>query len=121
MKAIAEDAARVRVLAKTLLATDRDWTDWELAFLETLANHFGPDALSTRQREKLVELRDDAQRISTYRGLNIAGLIRDCWLARLDLGDDDEGFIETLKGATTIKRRQLGQLLRCCRKLGVID
>ena len=30
-------------------------------------------------------------------------------------------FIEQERGSTSIKRRHVGQLLRCCQKLGVID
>jgi len=73
-------------------------------------------------REKLVELRDGAEYVSTIEGLDVASLIDKCWLGRLDLDyEDDIAFIEQERGSTSIKRRHVGRLLRCCRKLGVID
>ena len=51
----------------------------------------------------------------------MASLIDKCWLGRLDLDyEDDIAFIEQERGSTSIKRRHVQRLLRCCRKLGVI-
>jgi hypothetical protein len=111
-------------LAKRLLAFSEDWTDWEWDFLESLARHSGADAITTRQSEKLFELRDDVERISTYRGFGVSLLMRDAWLARFDLdNDEDFEFIEMLRerNPQTIRRREAGRLWRCCRQLGVIE
>jgi hypothetical protein len=35
-----------------------DWNDWEIDFLQHMARHKGPDPITTRQGEKLLELRD---------------------------------------------------------------
>jgi hypothetical protein len=42
-----------------------DWNDWEIDFLQHMARHKGPDPITTRQSEKLVELRDDAEYYSS--------------------------------------------------------
>jgi hypothetical protein len=122
MQAVANDPVRFRSLARRLLL-ERDLTDWELDFLENLAANKALKALSTRQSEKLMELRDDMERISNIDGFSVSSLINSCTLARDDLDDADTDFIETLKtkGASSIKRKHRGRLLRCCRRLGVID
>jgi hypothetical protein len=122
MLALGRDPARVRAVARRLLASAEDWTEWERDFLEGLVAEYGSHALTPRQREKLVELRDGAEYVSTIEGFDIAFLIDKCWLGRLDLDyEDDVAFIEQERGSTSIKRRHVERLLRCCRKLGVID
>ena len=102
---------------------DGDWTDWEHDFLEGMTDHVGRDALTTRQREKLIELRDSAEHISiTAGGFSITTLIEGCWLARLELDDEDDiAFIESLKGERSVKRRHVGRLMRCARKFAVVE
>ena len=116
------DPVRVRAVARRLLVSAEDWTEWERDFLEGLVAEYGSDALTTRQRQKLVELREGAEYVPTIEGFDVASLIDKCWLGRLDLDyEDDIAFIEQERGSTSIKRRHVGRLLRCCRKLGVID
>jgi len=124
MQRLAHDAAAVRALARSLLSlAGAEWTDWEHEFLDNMALHDGPEPLSQRQREVLVELRDNARSHARIDGFSVAHLIRDCWLARTDLLEEDEAFIDGLKrsGATSLKRRQLFRLLRCAKELGIID
>jgi hypothetical protein len=59
--ALGRDPVRVRAVARRLLASAEDWTEWERDFLEGLVAEYGSDALTTRQREKLVELRTGAE------------------------------------------------------------
>ena len=119
---LGRDPVRVRAVARRLLASAEDWTEWERDFLEGLVAEYGSDALTTRQRQKLVELREGAEYVPTIKGFDVASLIDKCWLGRLDLDyEDDIAFIEQERGSTSIKRRHVGRLLRCCRKLGVID
>ena len=73
--------------------------------LENMATFDGPDILTMRQREKLIELRDDAEYLINYRGLSIKMLNERCFLARDDLNERDVEFIESLKGKTSIQRR----------------
>lgn len=120
--ALGRDPVRVRAVARRLLASAEDWTEWERDFLEGLVAEYGSDALTTRQRQKLVELREGAEYVPTIEGFEVASLIDKCWLGRLDLDyEDDIAFIEQERGSTSIKRRHVQRLLRCCRKLGVID
>jgi hypothetical protein len=72
----------------------------------------------------LLELRDDAEYYSSIRGFSVQSLIKNCWLARNDLGSQyDRKFIEQLKetNCLSIKRRQLCKLLACARELGEIE
>jgi hypothetical protein len=57
-------------------------------------------------------------------GLSIEILIGKCFLARLDLGnDDDVARIEALKasGRTFVTGKQIGWFKRICRELGEIE
>jgi hypothetical protein len=119
---LGRDPVRVRAVARRLLASDEDWTQWERDFLEGLVAEYGIAALSTQQQEKLAELRNGAEYVSRIEGFDVASLIEKCWLRRLDLDyEDDIAFLEHERGSTSIKRRHLERLLRCCKKLGVID
>jgi hypothetical protein len=122
---IRKNLVAVRPLAKRLLDLPRaDWNDWEIDFLQHMARHKGPDPITTRQCEKLLELRDEAEYYSSVRGLSVQSLIKNCWLARDDLDcEDDRKFIEHLKetSCSGVKRRQLRKLLACARQLGEIE
>ena len=122
---IRKDLVAVRSLAKRLLELPHtDWNDWEVDFLQHMARDKGPDPITTRQGEKLLELRDDAEYYSSVRGFSVQSLIKNCWLARDDLdSEDDRKFIAQLKETSysSIKRRQLRKLLACVRELGEIE
>jgi hypothetical protein len=124
MHKLAQNPAAVASLASFLIKLpDIDWTEWEINFLADLANRDGTEALSTRQSEKLVELRDDAKSYTKFDGFSVGGLVRNCWIARDELDEDDEAFIDRLKqdAVTSLKKRPLMTLLRCARQLGLID
>ena len=124
MLRLAQDPAAVNRLAAYLRTLDdADWNSWEANFLENLADRTSPEPISMRQREKLLELRDDAKMYSTAGGLSIAKLIRECWLARIDLSEEDEAFIVQLReqSATSLKRRPLLRLLACARQAELIE
>jgi hypothetical protein len=122
---IRKDFVAVRSLAKRLLELPHaDWNDWEIDFLQHMARHKGPDPITTRQGEKLIELRDDAKYYSSVRGFSVQSLIKNCWVARDDLShEEDKKFIEDLKVTSylSVKRRQLRKLLACARELGEIE
>ena len=122
---IRKNLLAVRSLAERLLSLPRaDWNDWEIDFLQHMARHKGPDPITTRQGEKLLELRDDAEYYSSIGGFSVQSLIKNCWLARDDLGSQyDRKLIEQLKetNCLSIKRRQLCKLLACARELGEIE
>ena len=114
---LARDPASVRKIAKVLL-TVPGLSDRQIDFLSDMAEIKG--GITTRQGEFLIGIRDDMRDVATYRGFNIAGLIRKCCIARMDLSEDDEQFIEKLEGRTTIKHQHGSRLLRCAQQLELI-
>ena len=81
---IRKDPEAIRSLAKRLLKLpDHDWTEWEVDFLEDRSRQ--KDEINTRQAEKLLELRDEAEYLSKAEGFSVASLVENCWLARDDL------------------------------------
>ncbi len=123
INALAKEPKRVRSTASFLLTlTDAEWSDWELDFLEGMSKH--DDELSTRQAEKLVELRDDAVRYTSASGFRFATIITACWRNRFDLeSDDDIAFIELLKdnGEVALRRRDAMRLRQSAEELGEIE
>lgn len=121
--ALAKDIERVRRTATFLLnLPDAEWSDWELDFLEGMAEC--SRVLSTRQAEKLAELRDDAIRYISASGFKLATIIDRCWRNRYDLDDqDDVEFIERLKarGETALRRGAALHLRDCAVALGEIE
>jgi hypothetical protein len=119
---IRKDREAVRAIAKRLLTNLPDeLNDWEREFLQpkTAARH----ELTNRQGEKLLEIRDGAESITVVAGFSVRLLIENCYLARLDLSEDDEEFITRMraKSAATILRRNAGRLMRCARQLLLVD
>jgi hypothetical protein len=73
---VRKDSVAVSSLAKRQLAIpSHDWNDWELDYLEHMARHRGRDPITTRQGEKLIELRDDSEYHSSVEGFSVASLI----------------------------------------------
>jgi hypothetical protein len=120
---IGKDPVRVRNLAKLLLAVHRaELTEWELDFLQGVLERGEQDEdLTTRQAEKLVEIRDSLKHYSSIDGFNVRRLIENCWMARLDLGESDEDFINRVRGRGSLRRSDAQRLLRCARQLHLID
>ena len=119
--AIANDPARVRGIATYLLTlVDADWTEWEVDFLHDMVPRKEP--LSTRQGEKLVELRDNAVLYDKVDGFALKTLAEKCWLYRDELSESNCAFIERLKdaGLTSLRKPDAERLLRCARVLGEI-
>ncbi len=123
MQKLAQSPGAVTLLASYLLNINTvEWTDWELDFLESMARRTATDPISTRQREVLVELKDNATSHATTRdGQSVRTLILRCWEARLDLDDESEQFITDLyeRKLTSLKPRQLGRLQRCISTLNI--
>lgn len=119
---LAKAPARARMFAAYLLSRlDIDWTDWERDFLKDMKAI--QDNLTTRQAEKLVELRDNSilyEKVSSYR---LKYLIDRCWEARLDLSESDEDFIDRHKkaGTTALRKSDALRLKRCAVQLQHID
>jgi hypothetical protein len=77
--ALGRDPVRVRAVARRLLASVEDWTEWERDFLEGLVAEYGSDGLSAPQREKLAELRRGAEYVFEVEELDVGSLIEKCW------------------------------------------
>jgi hypothetical protein len=120
---LAKSPARCQALASFLKQSQGvDWTDWELDFLEAIAGR--DEVLTTRQAEKLVEIRNNAIRYKQVSGYALARLVRDCFVRRLDLdGEEDIAFVEGLHqdAAAPLTRPQALRLKRCATELGLVE
>ena len=122
IQAIQKDPARARALAQFLCTLDDiAWTDWEIDFLESISGC--RDELSTRQGEKLVELRDETVRYASVDGFSLKVLIDRCHLCRDEFSEEDAAFIARLReaGATKLRRKDARRLIRCARAVGEIE
>jgi len=124
---VRKDSRVFKPLAGHLLAnTDhaRERSDSATDFLENVS-HYRSDELTTRQGEFLLELRDEARVFFKIGdGLSVEILIEKCFLARLELSNDDDiERVETLKasGRKFITGKQIGWFKRICRELGEIE
>ena len=119
----AKDPVVVRRIAEQLLALYRnDLTEWELDFLEGMLAR-GPSAdedLTTRQSEKLLQIRDDLKYYTNVDGLSVKLMIQNCYGARVDLDEADEEFLNRVRGKTSLRRGDVSRLLRCARELHLI-
>lgn len=124
MQRLAADTDAVRSMASYLLKiADADWTAWEVDFLENMSERTSVEPITIRQREILCNLHENAKSFAKIDGFSVATLLRECWLARMDLSEDDEEFVERLKAKNevSLKRRPLFRLLHCAREIGLID
>lgn len=123
INSLAKAPDRARTLATFLLTLpDIDWTDWEADFLDAMKAR--AEELSTRQAEKLVELRDDSVRYTSASGFSFKVLIETCWLNRFDLDDEaDIEFIEKLRasGHASLRKREALRLRRCAIEQGELE
>jgi hypothetical protein len=112
----------VRSVAERLLATP-DLSSWETDFLQDISRIDDRDELTTRQAEKLLQIRDDAEFVGRYRGFSVRLLLDQCYLARIDLSEADEAWIVELRqrNRSVVRRRHIGRLIRCARKLHVLE
>ncbi len=120
--AIQKDPTRARSMAQLLFKLDDiEWTDWELDFLQSIGARQAD--LTTRQGEKLIELRDEAVWYTTVEGFSLNALIERCHLVRDELTEHDADFIERLKttSATRLRRKDARRLLRCARTVGEVE
>jgi hypothetical protein len=117
-----KDPARARAMAQGLSTLDdMEWTDWERDFLDDIGAR--REDLTTRQGEKLIELRDEATWYTAVDGFSLKALIDRCHLLRDELAETDAAFIERLgaSGATRLRRKDARRLVRCARTVGEIE
>jgi len=121
---IRKDATAFREIAARLLATESsDLTEWEEAFLENFKRDTDKREFSTRQAEKLLQIRDDAEIVRDWRGFSVATLLRKAWEMRSDLSEADEEWLSTLRTqwSDSVKRRALWRLVRIGKELDLIE
>lgn len=119
-----KSADECRALAARLLKIpDSELTEWERLFLDGIVLKIGVEQFSTRQAEKLLQIRDDTQLVETIDSFSVAILLRKVHAARLDLSESDEDWIVALydPNRNTIKRRNAGRLKALARTLNLID
>lgn len=120
-----KDPVAFRAVATGLLRLpEGTFTEWEADFLEDVLRK--PDAFgeyTTRQGEKLLEIRDNADLLKEWRGFNVATLIQRIYEARLDLEEADEAFVVALRefSTTSVRRSQAAKLGRLAASLNLID
>jgi hypothetical protein len=122
INALQRDAGRARDLARFLLRIpDLDLTDWEADFLEHMSAR--REELTTRQAEKLVEVRDASVWHERVDNFPLRSLVKSCWEMRHLLSEGDEEFIQRLheEGAVRLRRRAAARLMRCARTAGEIE
>jgi hypothetical protein len=120
LDALAKDPRRASLTATMLLTLeDADWNEWEIDFLENLSSWKTP--LSTRQAEKLIELRDVGVLYDKIDGFALKALIDKLWTYRHELAD--ASFIEHLKASRAVKlrKRRALKLLAYARQIGEIE
>src|SRR5688572_18224761 len=89
---IQKDPARARSIAHSLSTLDDvEWTDWEQDFLASIGAR--REDLTTRQGEKLIELRDEAIWYTAVDGFSLKALVGRCHLLRDELAEHDAQFI----------------------------
>ena len=121
MDAVSRDRGRFVLMAKQCLLLPLN--HWERKFCESLVAE-PPERLSIRQAETLFEIRDEYQMHSTlYGGFSVAVLVQRVFENRLDLNESDEEWITALwkRGASSLRRRDLGRLRRCAIEIGEIE
>lgn len=117
-----KDTKAVRLLAEALLKIDTTREHpWETDFLVSMRTWHGE--LTTRQSEKLLQIRDGLETVTVFRGFSVKALLAGCHLARLDLVEDDEAWIVRCraKSESSILRRHVGRLMRCASQLNLIE
>jgi GAF domain-containing protein len=79
--------------------------------------------LTSRQAEKLFEIRDNVTLHRDIKGISVRNLIIRCYEARLDLDEGDDEFVEELwkSGATELRTPALMRLRRCSIQLGELE
>jgi hypothetical protein len=121
---VARDLVQVRIIAGSLLRAYAPLlTDWEADFLEDMNSKTRVEPLSYRQVEKLLQIRDSYHVVSTYRGLSLSRILKQCYEARLDLSESDEEFVVNLhmRQADSVRSRDVPRLLRCAHSLGLVE
>src|SRR5713226_7416898 len=81
-------------IAKRLLTLPlSEFTDWEIDFLRSIQRLRNVEEFTTRQAEKLLQIRDDVEVVEEVLGFSVQLLLKGCFEARLDLPEADEEWV----------------------------
>lgn len=122
---IRKDADEARRIAKALLNYSVEpgaLREWEENFLRNTSTSTAEE-LTTRWSERLLDVRDNVERITKYKGISISRLVHGCYEARLDLSDEDEEWIvERYESSRdSVRRKHLWRLLRLAAEIDLIE
>jgi hypothetical protein len=124
---IRKDPTAMRALAAYLLRLpNAELTEWEIKFLQSISADQTSEEFTTRQAEKLMQIRDDSEEVSEIGPrLSVKILIENCKITHLDLAAVDEDKAEWIKafppGTSKIKRKYASRLLNCDRIVNNVD
>ena len=112
-------------LAKRLLvhADEETFPQRHLALLEGLVERTWQDELSYRQAEWLLDIRDDIELLTTYRGYSVRLLTKVCYEQRHLLIEDEEAWIIGIyeQGRSSLRRYEAGRLYSISKRLNEVD
>jgi hypothetical protein len=116
-----EGAANIAKRLLTLPPTE--FTDWELDFLRSIRRLRKVEEFTTRQSEKLLQIRDDIEEVEEVLGFSVQLLLKGCFEARFDLSEADEEWVADRFQASprNIRRKHVGRLTHCARELNLIE
>jgi hypothetical protein len=106
------------------LVTHDDLSEWESDFL---ADRLRLDwkELTSKQGEKLLQIRDDYEHIKTFRGFSAQYLRDSVYASRLDLGnEDDEMWLKTIHEKYNdgpLPRRVVSRLFGMAKHIGIVE
>jgi hypothetical protein len=98
---IRKEPKAFRALAKGLRAQfSDDLTDWERDFLEAIAGRDGKEEFTTRQSEKLLQIRDDYTSVSQLPGgFSVRIVLEECKPGSICQKMTSSGFCKAMSGA----------------------
>ena len=113
----------VNIAERLLALPPTEFTDWELDFLRSIRRLRNVEEFTTRQSEKLLQIRDDVEVVEEVLGFRVQLLLKGCFEARLDLPEADEEWVagRFQVSPCNIRRKHVGRLMRCARELNLIE
>lgn len=119
LERIRKDPVTFRGLATRLMNNPHcEASEFAESFLESIAN-WKRDEITLRQAEVLLELRDDAEIHTNYKGLSVHLLMEKCYANRHELEESDRKRLEALHeaGRDFVTGAQMGWFKRICKQL----
>lgn len=99
LERLRKDATRVRGLAQHIWQVIGDDLDLDAnAFVHSMMDFAGDDGISHRQAEWLLDLRAKTTLLRVHDGFDVVAVVRDVWMARSELDEHDEAFIQRMYG-----------------------